>query len=388
MGTNNLQALVPTIFAQGLKALRSNCVMPSLVNSDFGTETKEKGDTIQVPVPSMVPVQDVVPGAVAPDPQGATPGKVSIPLSNWKEAPFYLTEKELAQVVDGVVPMQLSSAVESLATAVNASILTCYKGVYGYVGTAGATPFSTDLSASTQARKVLGLQKAPTQNRRIVLSPDAEANALGLPQFTNAMAAADDGVIREGIIGRKLGFDWAMDQQVPMHAAGSLTGTVTVSGAQAIGSGSTDGGATGVVTLATAAASAVNLVQGDILTFAGDSQTYVVLAPVAAGASSTAVVNIAPALRVSKNGGEAAAAKAAHVVNLAFHRDAFAFASRQLSNQSLTEKKDESFQIADPTSGLTMRLSYREEFHRTRLAFDILWGVGLVRPELAVRMAG
>ncbi|OBU85486.1 P22 phage major capsid protein family protein [Chromobacterium subtsugae] len=385
---NNLQGLVPTIFAQGLKALRSNCVMPSLVNSDFGTEVKEKGDTIQVPVPSMVPVQDVVPGPVAPDPQGISPGKVSIPLNNWKEAPFYLTEKELAQIVDGVVPIQLSGAIESLATTINASILNCYKGVYGFVGTPGTTPFAADLSASTQARKVLGIQKAPTQNRRIVLSPDGEANALGLPQFTNAMAAADDGVIREGIIGRKLGFDWAMDQQIPTHNAGSITGTVTVSGAQAVANGSMDGGATGVITLATAAGAAINLVQGDILTYAGDKQTYVVLAPVSAGGSSTVTVNTAPALRVPKNGGEVVQVAAPHVVNLAFHRDAFAFASRQLGNQSLTKEADDTFQVADPVSGLTLRLSYREEFHRTRLAFDSLWGVGLVRPELGVRIAG
>lgn len=385
---NTLQTLIPTLFAQGLKSLRSNCVMPGLVNSDFGTEVKQKGDTIQVPIPSAMAVNDVVPGPVAPDPQGVAPATASIPLNNWKEAPFTLTEKELAAVVDGVVPIQLSAAVEAIATNINASILGLYRGVYGYVGTAGTTPFASDLTASTQARKVLGIQRAPTQNRRIVLGPDAEANALGLPQFTNAMAAADDGIIREGVIGRKLGFDWAMDQQIPTHAAGSLTGTVTINGAQGAGNGSLDSGATGVVSLGTAAGAAVNLVQGDILTFAGDSQTYVVLAAATIGASSTGTVNISPALRIPKSGGESVQVKASHVVNLAFHRDAFAFASRPLANESLTERADQSFQVADPVSGLTMRLTFREEFHRTRLAFDVLWGVGLVRKELAVRVAG
>jgi hypothetical protein len=59
-----------------------------MVNSDFGDEVKQKGDTIQVPVPSIMTATDVVPGAYAPDPQNVAPTTAPIALSNWKEAPF------------------------------------------------------------------------------------------------------------------------------------------------------------------------------------------------------------------------------------------------------------------------------------------------------------
>src|SRR5580698_8765841 len=114
--SNTLTSVIPTLFAQGLHALRHNAVMPRLVNADFGTEVKEKGETIQVPVPSVMSATAVVPGAYAPDPQNVAPTTASIPLDSWYEAPFTLSEKELAQVVDGVVPIQLSAAVEALAT--------------------------------------------------------------------------------------------------------------------------------------------------------------------------------------------------------------------------------------------------------------------------------
>lgn len=384
MANNILTSLVPTIFAQGLKSLRTNCVMPSMVNSDFSNEVAQKGDTIQIPVPSAMTVSDVVPGPVAPVTQAATPTTAKIPLSNWKESAFTLTEKELAQIVGGYVPKQLTSAVEALASAINASIFTLHTGIYGYVGTAGTTPFLTDLTASTSARKVLGIQRAPTQNRRIVLNPDAEANALGLPQFTNAFAAADSGIIHEGVIGRKLGFDWMMDQQVPTHTSGTITTGLVAKAATAVPAGTFTFLAT---TAASTGACALNV--GDIVNFAGDSQTYSLqLAAVQPTAATDVSLTILPAKVVPLVGGEAITVKPTHVANLAFHRDAFGFASRPMGNTSLTGNKDESFQVADPVSGLSMRLTYREEFHQTRLAFDVLWGVGVVRPELAVRIAG
>jgi P22 coat protein - gene protein 5 len=382
--SNTLSVVIPTLFAQGLMSLRSNSVMPRLVNSDFGTEVKQKGDTIQVPVPSIMSATDVVPGAYAPDPQNVAPTTAPIALSNWKEAPFTLTEKELAQVIDGVVPIQLSAAVESLATTVNSSILANYKGVYGYTGTAGATPFASDVTAITAARKILGLQLAPTGNRRMVVNPDAEANALGLAAFSQYLQSADPNVIREGDIGRKLGFDWYMDQQVPTQTAGTITtGLIAkASTVQAVG-------LTAIVCTTAASTGALALKKGDIIVFSGDTQTYAVTADATQASAATDVtVNISPGKVVALAGSETITVKASHVVNLAFHRDAFAFASRPLMNQDFTKAQDEEFVASDPVSKITMRLSYRKEFHRTRFAFDILWGTALIRPQLATRVAG
>lgn len=384
MAANTLQNLIPTLFAQGLQSLRSNCVMPSMVLNDFGDEAKEKGEIIQVPVPSAMAVSDVVPGPTAPDPAGVAPSTASIPLTNWKESAFTLTERELAAVVDGIAPMQLSSAVEALAQSVNASIFALHNGIYGFTGTPGTTPFATDITAATAARRVLGMQKAPLNNRRMVINPDAEASALSLPAFYGALNSGTDQAIKEGQIGRKFGFDWMMDQQVPTHVSGTITTGLAAKAATAQASGLYSVTATTAATTGAAA-----LLAGDIITFAGDSQTYTLTANATQAAAATDVVlSISPAKKVALVGGEAITVKPSHVVNLAFQREAFAFASRPLASASLTKNKDESFQISDPVSGMTMRLSYREEFHRTRLAFDILWGVGLIRPELACRVAG
>jgi P22 coat protein - gene protein 5 len=381
---NTLSSVIPTLFAQGLDSLRHNAVMPRLVNSDFGSEVKEKGEVIQVPVPSVMQATAVLPGAYAPDPQNVAPTTASIPLDSWYEAPFTLSEKELAQVIDGIVPIQLSAAVEALAVTINTSIFNNYTGVYGYTGTAGTTPFASSLTTATNAREVLGLQLAPTANRRFVLNPAAEANALALPAFSQYLQSGDKGVITEGEIGRKLGFDWFMDQQVPTHTSGTITTGLTAQASTVQAAGLST-----VVATTAASTGACALLLGDIITFSGDTQTYTLTANATQASASTNVnLAISPPKAVALAGGETITVAASHVVNLAFARDAFAFASRPVKPMNLGKEIDDEFYVADPVSKITMRLSYRQEFHRTRFAFDVLWGTGLLRPQLATRVAG
>lgn len=374
---NNLVNVIPQILAQGLLALRGLTVLPRLVNRDYENAAASKGDTIDVPIPSAIPAQDVAPGATPPATADIGPTKVAIPLNNWKEAPFYLTDKDQTEAIRGVLPMQASEAVASLAEAVNASIFAEYPGIYGFAGAAGTTPFASDVSAATEARKVLLNQKAPLAFRRIVLDPDAEANALGLRAFQDASFRGDTAGIIEGQIGRKLGFDFFVDQQVPSHVAGTASGATTDAAGYAIG----------VKTVTLAVAGTGTILVGDVITFAGDDQTYVVTAgdtDVSNGGTISFEPGLAQAIPTSAT---AITLKATHVVNLAFHRDAFALATRPLEAEG-NGLGNIIMSQADPVSGLALRLEVAREHKRTRWSFDILWGVKLVRPALACRVAG
>jgi hypothetical protein len=132
------------------------------------------------------------------------------------------------------------------------------------------------------------------------------------------------------------------------------------------------------------------LVKGDIVAFAGDSQTYVVTAATGTvGGSSAGDVAIEPGLQVATDGGEAVSLTAGHVVNLAFHRDAFAFANRPLaqSTQDLG-LGSRILSMTDPQTGISLRLEVSRQYKQVMWEFDLLWGVKLVRPELACRIAG
>lgn len=232
---NDLSKVVDKLLAQGLLALRGTCVMPRLVNSDYSNLAAQQGASIDVPIPSAIKAQAVTPGATSQDTGDISPVSATIKLDRWMEAPFYLTDKDLMEANRGVIPMQASEAVKAIANDVNATLLGLGRKFYGIVGTPGTTPFSTVVDA-TNARKVLNRQLAPVNDRRIVLDPDAEAAALGLSGFADVSKSGDARPIIDGTIGRKYGFDWAMDQQVPTFEASVMTeGALTVNGANEAG---------------------------------------------------------------------------------------------------------------------------------------------------------
>jgi hypothetical protein len=378
---NQLQAIMPKILAQGLMALREQAVGIGLVNSNWGPETARKGDTINVPLPSAIEAKDVAPSNTPPATDPIAPTTVPIELNRWVEAPMYLTDKDLGEIDSGgTINMQVSEAVKALANRVATDLYGEYRGVYGYEGTAGDTPFGSgvEVASATAVRRRLNKQLAPMDDRRLILDPDAEAVALGLRAFQDQSWRGDGEGIRNGQIGRKLGFDVFMDQLIPTHTSTPLTaGAATVNGAHDVGD----------TTVSIAKATNTSpLVRGDVISFAGDDQTYVVTADVTLAVGNTNV-GISPGLKVAKSGGEAVTLRDSHVVNLAFHRDAFALAIRPL--EAPGNGLGNLIQSAvDPRTGLALRLEISREHKRTRYSFDILYGVKLVRAELATRLAG
>jgi hypothetical protein len=378
---NNLSAIMPKIVSVGLTTLSEQAIMPRIVNSDFAEAAARFGDTIDVPVPSTVTADDVAPAVTPPTPPSTTIDKVSIQLSNWKKASFFLTDKELGEIDGGnnFVPMQMGEALRALANAVNASVHAEYKGIYGLVGTPGTTPFAS-VAGATDARKLLNKQLAPRGARRAVLDFDAEANALGLPAFSDAEKIGTGEVKIEGEIGRKFGIDWFSDDGVVTHTAGTAA-SATVTTAAAASAGATS------ISLKVSSGTAT-LVVGDVLSIAGNSQTYAVTAAATLDATGVSVA-VSPALKAAASSGAAVSVRASHVVNLAFHRDAFALAMRPLSSGTNDLRLgNQMFAATEPRTGISLRLEVSRQYKQTVWEFDVLWGVKLVRPQLAVRIAG
>ena len=182
---NAINNVLPKILARGLLALREQAVMPRIINMDYSTEAANKGDTIDVPIPSALTVSNVTPSNVLEAPADSSPTKVQIALNNWRKVNFHLDDKQVVEIDRNAhfMPMQMSEAVRALANDINGTILDKYKGVYGMAGTPGATPFASNVEAATGARQVLNEQLCPRDNRRMVLDFAAEAKALALPDF-------------------------------------------------------------------------------------------------------------------------------------------------------------------------------------------------------------
>jgi hypothetical protein len=391
---NTITSIMPKILAAALLALREQAVMPRLVNFNWGTETAKKGSTIDVPLPAAQAVTDVTPAAVPPTQTDHAPTTVQLVLDKWKKSNFYLTDKEIGEIDPNAAfyPMQVSEAVRGLANQVNSDVFALYKDVYGYTGTAGTTPFAigsgnfpNSPTDAVNLRKVLNKQLAPPDSRRAVLSLDAEANALALPAFSNFEQTGDMPVKIEGRLGRKFGLDWFYDQAVPTHTTGAA-GTALLD--------DTVARAVGLKTLHMDGFTTKPSV-GDVFTIAGDTQTYVVTASTTlVGTDSD--VSFEPGLQVAipaADGNEAVTFKASHVVNLGFHRDAFAFATRPVGDM-VFKGGSEILQMTDtgqngtPGTGINLTLEVSRQHHQTSWELSILYGCKTIRRELAARLAG
>lgn len=375
--TNTLTVVIPQLLAQGMKALRAFAVMPRFVNRQYEAVAGDKGSTIDVPLSSAITTQDVTPSYVAPDDAGTVPTKIAVALDQWKEAPFFMSDKDMLEAISGIIPMQAEEAVKSLGNTVDSAILALYKGVYGYAGVAGTTPFASDLTEFLAARKTLNTQLAPNDPRYMVMGVDAEANALALRAFQDASFRGDTAGIMDGSIGRKLGSTWFVDQNVPTHTAGTGSG-LTLDNTDMVA---------GVKTATLAAAGSGTLLVGDVFTFGSDTsgQTYTATS---AASSAGGAFTFEPALKTSWTANNSTVTiKASHVVNINYHRDAFAFVNRPFAG---ADPLGIGFYQSglDPVSGIALRLEVSRQHKRTRWAYDILYGVKLLRAELACRLAG
>jgi len=390
--SNTLTNVIPQILAQGLMTLRENAIMPRLVNTDLSSDAREKGDTIDVPIAAAITTRDVVPDQTATN-VTITPSKVQVTLNQWKEAPFMLTDKDIGDAMAGIVPRQAEEAVKSLANTIDSFILsTLYKATYWNAGTAGTTPFAGDapvttLSAFKTARTKLIKSLALGSNRHVVLDPDAEANALTMSPFLKADERGDQGAVVAGQIGRKLGFDWWLDQNIPTH-----TPTTVWSAAPfvAVAVSATALATSITIDISTTNTGSVSI--GDVFTIENNSaQQFVATARISTtvvATGGTVTLAFQPPLSVKASTTNAITFIATHVANMLFHRDAFAFASRPLLASS-QDGLGSVFQSAiDPISGLALRLEVSRQNKMTTYSFDALYGGTAVRPQLSARLLG
>ena len=377
---NTIDEVLPKLLAQGLMALRENVVLPRLVNRGYEELAGQKGNIINVPIPSAIGARDVSPSSSAATNQDFSPTSAPVTLDFWKEATFHLSDSDMVSAMNGTIPMQASEAVKALANAVDSYIIGKAKGIYGLAGTAGSAPFDGSLTVAVSARQLLNEQLAPLGDRRMVIDPTAEANMLLNPNILDADKRGDAGGIIQGSIGTKLGFDWFMDQNITTYTPGTgwVTGYVLSTVAVAVGD------VTANVLNATASGT---IKVGDIFTVAGSTQQHVVTVAATASATVAVAIGFNPAIAAAAATGAALTVVAtAYTQNLAFHRDAFAWASRPLMDIPMGGSQFMS--VVDPLSGIALRLEVSRQNKQTSFSYDILGGANIIRPELAALVAG
>lgn len=368
--------LTPSIIAkEALAQLYAQTVMANLVHRDFSNEFVAKvGDTITVRKPATFTAQEFTSTISV---QNATESSVAVKMDKHLDVSFEVTSQEMTLKVEDFSKQFLVPAMKAFAQKIDGYLLALYKNI-PYKAAITGTPAFKDLAGPM---KILNDNKVPMADRRLVMGSKAHADFVVMDNFVNAEKAGTTEALRNASMGRVLGFDTFMDQNVYAHTKGTL----------APASGGTIMNKT-EITAASALTTAVfksstltgTLKEGDIFTVAGDSATHVVTA-LATASGNEISVNFYPANQATwaADAEVTVLSLSASDQNIAFHKDAFALVTRPLvlpmgaANAAIVQYDG---------FGLRVVYGYDQTYKKDVVSIDMLCGVKTLTPEMACRL--
>jgi hypothetical protein len=365
--------ITPSIIArEALMVLRNNCVMANLIHRDYKEEFVEgKGTTVTIRKPPKF-IANEFDRAVGIVIQDVVEGSTSVSLDTILDTSFEVTAEQLTLSISDFSEQLIVPAMQAFAQAIDTKILGLYKDIPYYTGAANAELDS--VAKIIDNRKAMNDKAVPPTDRRFVLGTMAESKLLQLELFTSAEKVGDNGTaLREASIGRKLGFDFFMDQNTPKHIAGVPGGTPTATGAL---------GATQITVASGGAAGTYK--KGDLISIATLNGTqFVVTADCTLNGSGAGTLNIYPGLPSAVTT-QAITLIGTHVNNMVFHKNAFAFVNRPLALPQGVAKEQKAI-VSFEGFGLRVVFGYDISKKKDICSIDTICGFKTLYPELAVR---
>lgn len=374
---NVLTALAPTLFSAAQEVSSEPFGVVDAINTNFDDKGVAKGDNIVVPIAPTRAAADFTPSNTSSTGDDSTAKSVIVQITKSRKVSWALTGEQIASLDNGGdsqewVRQLILQGMRTLRNEAEADAAAAVKqGASRAYGTAGTTPFASDLTALTNARKILKDNGAPMADLQLVVDTSAELNLLNLGIIQQAYQAGSDAERRSGKLLRQFGFQIGASAGIAAHTKGT--------GASYVTSGST---APGVTDIALVTGSGTVLA-GDVVTFAADSNNkYVVNAGVAApgtislgrpGAKVT--IATANALTVGNN----------YTPNLAFERSAVVGVMRPPlvpANPTIQQ-----MMISD-ANGMTYLLLDIAQYGQRTWEIHLAWGFKVVQGEHVALILG
>lgn len=378
---NTLGVYNPIFYAnEALIQLEKALGMAARVHRGYDDERKSanKGETINIRRPGSFTAQDAPSSA-----QDLDTETVAMTLNYWKEVKFSLTDKELALSEERIIADHVRPAAYALADDVDQKLAALYKNIPWYDDAQG----SASILDLTGPYKTLFDNGVPMMDGMLHLMVNGVQQSYfqQLDIFHDASVRGGGGTtetLLRGSLGNAMGFEVFANQNVQSHTGGT--------GADAAGAvnGEHSKGAT---TLAVnSLTTGETFKAGDTFLIAGNTQRYAITAD-AAVADSAVSLSITPGLAAALDGAEIVTFdRDSHAANMAFHRNAFAFASAPLPDVLPNQLGAQVTTITDPITGLSLRarLFYDGNNSKVYVALDILYAVQTLDPNLATRLRG
>ena len=311
---NTLTALTPTLYSVAQEVSAEAFGVVAAINANFDDKGVAKGDKVLVPVAPTRAAEDFTPSNATSTGSDAVASNVEVQITASKKVSWHLTGEQIRSLENGGndqewIRQLVAQGMRALRNAAETAAAAAVKGgASRAIGTAGTTPFGSDINLIAEARKVLLDNGAPLSDLQMVVDTAAGLNMRKLGIIQQAYQAGSDQERRTGNIMRQFGFAISESAGITSHTKGTGASYVT-DGATAAGVSS--------ITLKTGTGT---VLAGDVVTFAADSNNkYVVNTGVTA--AGTMVIG-RPGARVAIADANAMTIGNSYTPNLAFERSA------------------------------------------------------------------
>src|SRR5262245_13655941 len=289
---NTLTGLIPTLYAaRDIVSRELTGLIPS-VTIDAASSRAALNQTMRVHITPALTAADITPAMTPPTPNSVQINFVDMLITKMRavQIPWSGEEKQSVNEngpgVDNIVRDQVAQGMRTLANEIESDLAGLFVNGSRAFGTAGTAPFGSAISDSAQVRRILDDNGAPLNDRQLVINTAAGVNLRSLGQLTKANEAATAGTLRQGTLFDLHGFAIRESAQIKSPAKGTGSAYTTNTAGYAIGAT--------VITLITGSGT---ILAGDRVTFAGDTNIYVVETGIAAtGGSKIAKLGLRVAL--------------------------------------------------------------------------------------------
>ncbi len=385
--SNTLTNLIPVLYA-GMDIVARELVgfIPS-VDIDAKAESAALNQVITTPVTPAASTGDIAAGQYPVDDGDQTIGTLSMSITKSKYSPIRWSGEEMKGfqtngTYQTVLAQQFAQSIRALTNLVEADLAALHTTASRAYGTAATTPFASDLSDAANMLKLLKDNGAPCSDLQMVINTSAGAKFRTMGQLTKSNEAGTPDVRSQGVLLDVHGFKIRESAKVVTAAAGTMASATSTSAAFTVGQT--------VIPLATAGTGVV--AAGDVITFANDTNKYVVAAVSFAGAnpaSGDTITLAAPGLQMAQGvATRAITVTAAAARNMAFERNAIKLLARTPAMPDGGDSADDVLNITDPVSGLTFQVAVYKLYRRTKWEVGLAWGTKNVKPEFSHILLG
>jgi hypothetical protein len=343
------------------------------VTINAGAEAAAQGDTVRSHFTRAATVNaSAAPSMTIPEGDDQTVDTKTMALSQIASVRIPWTGEDIKHVNNGsgfetIYGDQIVQAMRGITNAIEAHVAdVAYKAASRAFGSAGTTPFGSDFSSIAEVRQILFDNGMPVNDGRMSLVIDSLAgtNLRQLSSLFKVNESGDSRLLRQGTLLDINGFMIKESGQVKLHTKGAGTGyDVNLTAGYGIGDTSIvlDGGTV----------NSTGIKAGDCVTFAGDTNIYVVETGTTS-AGATIVLN-GPGLRATLADTVEMTIGNNYRANVALHQSAVELAMRPLAKPMGGDAAEDVMTVQDPHSGLVFQLSVYKGYNKAMIDVTCLY---------------